>query len=395
MVAGLLPGLDLPQLHPGVLRGAVEHGHELLLCGEVGAGAGGQIPAPGQQLHGPVVDLLVAGNGVGHSLPGFGKGRRVQDDEVVLHRLPLQGRQQVEHVGGHAVHDLREAVARRVGPGHLHRGLGHIHSGDVLRASQSGVQSEGPGVGEAVQHGLSPGKTPHRPAVVLLIQKEPGLLAVLHVHQIPNAVLRDFRHRRRRRRLAGQGVPALALDQPLLFPQGDIVPQEDAPDGKAVGAQDLRQRRQQEVLDALHAHGEHLDGQKVVELVHGEPRKGIRLPEDDAAGVQVLRGHDALAVVPGPLELPPPEGLVEPVVGVAGDQPHPDLRPLRQKARAQIPALFADHVHQAAVFRLALRVCDLRVVHPGVAPENGCLRLGRDGVPGIIPLCFHARSLSL
>ena len=93
----------------------------------------------------------------------------------------------------------------------------------------------------------------------------------------------------------------------------------------AVGAQELRQGRQQEVLDALHAHGEHLDGQDVVELVHGEPRKGIRLPKDDAAGVQVLRVHDALAVVPGPLELPPPEGLVEPVVGVAGDQPHPDL----------------------------------------------------------------------
>ena len=37
---------------------------ELLLRGEVGAGAGGQIPAPGQQLHGPVVDLLVAGDGV-------------------------------------------------------------------------------------------------------------------------------------------------------------------------------------------------------------------------------------------------------------------------------------------------------------------------------------------
>ena len=382
-------GLDLPQLHAGVLCGAVEHGHELLLRGEVGAGAGGQVPAPGQQPHGPVVDLLVPGDGVCHGLPGLGEGRRVQDDEVVPLRLLLQGRQQVEHVGGHAVHHAGEAVALRVGPGHLHGGRRHVHGGDVPGPARRGVQGEGPGVGEAVQHCFAPGDAPHRPTVVLLIQEEPGLLAVLHVHQVVDAVFRDLRHRRLRHRLPRQGIPPFALGQALLLPQGRVVPQEHAPDGEAVRPEDLRQRRQQEVLDALHAHGQHLDRQQVVELVHRQPRKGVRLPEDDAAGVQVLRRHDALPVLPGPLELAAPEGGVKLVVGVAGDQPYPDLGPLRQKARAQVPALFADHVHQASVLRLALRLEDLRVVDPGVAPEDGRLRLGRDGVFWVIPLRFH------
>ena len=48
MVAALLPGLDLPQLDPGVVGCVAEHFPEQLLCGEVTAGAGGQVSAPGQ-----------------------------------------------------------------------------------------------------------------------------------------------------------------------------------------------------------------------------------------------------------------------------------------------------------------------------------------------------------
>ncbi len=52
MVAALLAGFDLPQLYPGIVSSGAEHGLKFLRCGEVGAGTGGQIPAPGQQLHG-------------------------------------------------------------------------------------------------------------------------------------------------------------------------------------------------------------------------------------------------------------------------------------------------------------------------------------------------------
>ena len=125
--------------------------------------AGGEKTAPGQQLHGPVVDLLIPGDGVGNGPAGLGEGRRVQDDEVVPLRLLLQRGQQVEHVGGHAVYCAGEAVARRVGPGHLHGGLRHIHGGDVLRPAHRGVQSEGSGVGEAVQHRPAPVSYTHLP----------------------------------------------------------------------------------------------------------------------------------------------------------------------------------------------------------------------------------------
>mgnify|MGYP007025138108 CR=1 FL=1 len=84
VVAALLPGLDLPELDAGVFCRVVEHGDEFFLRGEVGAGAGGQQAAARQQPHGPVVDLLVAGQGVGDGFAGLGEGRGIQDDEVIL-----------------------------------------------------------------------------------------------------------------------------------------------------------------------------------------------------------------------------------------------------------------------------------------------------------------------
>lgn len=115
MVGGLLPGLDLPQLDPGVVGRVAEHFPEQLLGGEVTARAGGQVSAPGQQPHGPVVDLLISGHGPPGGLAAFGEGGRVQDDEVVLPLL--QPGQQVEHIGTHAVHHALQPVAGRIFPG--------------------------------------------------------------------------------------------------------------------------------------------------------------------------------------------------------------------------------------------------------------------------------------
>ena len=389
MVAGLLPGLDLPQLHAGISGGVVEHGHELFLCGEVGAGAGSHISAPGQQTHGPVVDLLVPGDGIADGLAGLGEGGRVQNDEIVPGRLLLQSGQQVKDIGRHALHHAFQTVACRIGPGHLHGGLRYVYCGDVGRTAQRGVQGKGSGVGKAVQHRLAPGQSGHRPAVVLLVQEEAGLLAVFHVYQVLHAVFRDLRDGRVRGLLAGKMVPSLPLGQTLLFPQGHVIAQKHAPDGLPVLPQDADQQGQQKVLNVFHAHREDLHAQKVVELVHGQARESVRLAEDDPAGVQIRRVHDGLAVVPGPAELPLPKGLVEAVVGVSGEQTDPDLGVFGEKAGAQIPAFFAHHVHQAAVIGGTFRADDLRVIDPGVTPENGGLRLGSHGVAGITAGCFH------
>ena len=93
-----------------------------------------------------------------------------------------------------------------------------------------------------------------------------------------------------------------------------------------------------------------------MELVHRQAGEGVRLTENDAAGVQVRRVHDGFAILPFPLELPVPEGGVKAVIGVAGDEPHPNFGALREEAGPQIPPLFADNVHQTAVGGLALRI---------------------------------------
>ena len=116
------------------------------------------------------------------------------------------------------------------------------------RTAQRGVQGEGAGVGEAVQHSLARRKTAHRPAVVLLIQEKAGFLAVFYVYQIFDAVFHDLHHRTVRHGFAGEGIPALALSQTLLRPEGHIIPQKHAPDGLAVLPENVHQSREQEVL---------------------------------------------------------------------------------------------------------------------------------------------------
>ena len=126
-----------------------------------------------------------------------------------------------------------------------------------------------------------------------------------------------------------------------------------------------------------------------MELIHRQTGEGVRLAKDHPAGVQIRRVHDGLPVVPRPLQFPPPNGFVKAVIGVPGDEPHPDLGVLGEKAGAQIPALFAHHVHQPAVDRFTFCVQDLRVIHPGVALNDGVFRLGGDGINGIATLYFH------
>ena len=116
------------------------------------------------------------------------------------------------------------------------------------RAAQRGIQGEGAGVGEAVQHGFSRCQTAHRPPVVLLVQEKAGFLTVFYVNQIFDPVFGNFHHRTVRGRFAGEGIPALALRQTLLRPESYVIPQEYAPDGLAVLPENIHQSREQEVL---------------------------------------------------------------------------------------------------------------------------------------------------
>ena len=81
-----------------------------------------------------------------------------------------------------------------------------------------------------------------------MIQEKAGFLAVFYVNQIFDPIFHNFHHRTVRGRFAGEGIPALALSQTLLRPEGHVIPQEHAPDGLAVLPENIHQSREQEVL---------------------------------------------------------------------------------------------------------------------------------------------------
>ena len=83
-------------------------------------------------------------------------------------------------------------------------------------------------------------KACHRPTVVLLIKEETGLLPILEVHMIVNAVLADLGLGVCRVSLTGQLKPAFVLLKTFLCAQSLIVALVDAVDGLAVGPQDFR-----------------------------------------------------------------------------------------------------------------------------------------------------------
>ena len=245
-------------------------------------------------------------------------------------------------------------------------------------------------MGEAVQHRLSLRQLCYRQPVVLLVQEEAGLLPVLKVHRIPYAVLRDVLGGALRRGLAGQHQPALALRHALQRPEGGVVAFVHAPDDLPVLPQDAYQQRQHPFLDTLHAQAQHLGHQHALEPVHRQPRKAVRLPEDDAAAPAVRLAHHRFAVVPGVAQPPFPEGIPRRVVvGVPRHQPHPYFGRAVIEPTAQPAALFRHHIHQAAVLRRAADRHHLALIDPRVPVHDGALPLGGDGDDGIRSGSFH------
>ena len=99
MIRPLLAGFYLPKGHMGVGGSLQKHPFEILFVHEVGTGAGSQIPAPGQQLHGPAVDLLIAPVGIFSGIAALGKGRGIQNDIIVCPALLFaQFRKQFKYI---------------------------------------------------------------------------------------------------------------------------------------------------------------------------------------------------------------------------------------------------------------------------------------------------------
>ena len=110
MVGGLLADFDLPQLTVGVFCRRLEHLDEQLLGGKVRAAGRGQIAAAGQQLHGAVVDLLVAAHGILNGAARLGEGGRVENDEVVGVALLFQPGAAGAYVVESIIHNQKKMI---------------------------------------------------------------------------------------------------------------------------------------------------------------------------------------------------------------------------------------------------------------------------------------------
>ena len=244
-------------------------------------------------------------------------------------------------------------------------------------------------MGEAVQHRPALRQPGNRQPVVFLVQKEAGLLPVLKVHGVGDAVLCDIHRCLRRRRLAGQGIPALVLLHALQLPDGHVVALVDAPDVLTVLPQHAGKQGKQPGLDALHAQTQGLGHQHAFEPVHRQAGEQVGLAENHTAAPAVRFAHHHLAVVPGVADAPFPEGIGKVVVGVAAHQPHPDLGAAVVEPAAQPAAPAAHHVHQTAVLRAAFHGSDLTLIDPRVSAGESGLSLGSDGDLGIGTRSFH------
>ena len=393
MVGALLARFDLAQLDARVVRGAVEHFDEQLLRRKMAARAGREVAAARQELHRAVVDLLIARHRPLRRPSALGEGGRVEDDEVVLHRLLCERREEVKHVRRHALHHIAEPVALGVAACALHGELRYVHRRHMLCPTARGVERERTRVREAVEHRPPARELRHGEPVILLVEEKARFLPVFKVHGIADAAFRDIRLMEVGDGLTRQGIPSLPLLHALLFAQGDVVALIDARDLLPVGAQCLDEQPENHRLDAIHAETQHLRHEDIFKPVDREPGEVVRLAEDNPAAAAVLLAHHGLAVVPCVLHAPRPERAVKAVVRVAREEPHADHGAAVIKARAEVAPLPAEHVHKRAVLGALRRLRHLPGVDPRVAVHEGALALGRDGESRVGSLRFHLRRL--
>ena len=119
---------------------------------EVGAGAGNEEASVLYKLHAPEIDLPVAPGRRLDGVSGFGKGRGIQNDHVIELFFGCQGRQELKHIRHLIVYDMSETVESGIFPGLFDGQIGSVHGKHMGCPRDGGIEAEGSGMGEAVQH---------------------------------------------------------------------------------------------------------------------------------------------------------------------------------------------------------------------------------------------------
>ena len=120
MVSRLCPVLHLAQPLMCALRRLADHLRKVFIIHKIGTGAGGQITAVLHQLHPSDIDLPVAFHGVFDGCPGFGKGRRIQNHQIIGLACFCQPGQLVEHICRPEMYGVLQPVEHGVGSRLLH-----------------------------------------------------------------------------------------------------------------------------------------------------------------------------------------------------------------------------------------------------------------------------------
>ena len=156
------------------------------------AGACGQIPTARQDAHSLEVDLLIAANGVCHRRAALGKGRRVEDNVIIRTALLLgQLCEQVKYIGAEILHMSVQTIEHSIVPRSRERVLRHIDRHDGCRTGCRTVETERPGMCEAIEHVLSRCELRRCAAIILLVEEKACFLAMDIVNIVQDTVFAD------------------------------------------------------------------------------------------------------------------------------------------------------------------------------------------------------------
>jgi len=194
VVLGLAAFLEDANDTAGVAGSVAQHVDEVGLADVVRTTAGDEDAAGTQHLQGAQIDFFVATQSGANILLRFGKGRRVEDDGVVLATEGGVVLEQVEGVGFEPLNFVAvlTAVERFVLFGGLECGAGSVDAGDAV-AVTSEMEGESALVAKGVD-ALSVGILGGSGVVLALVEEGPRLLAFKGVEVELDTV--EVEHRR-------------------------------------------------------------------------------------------------------------------------------------------------------------------------------------------------------
>jgi hypothetical protein len=310
VVGGLGAALEDAEGFAGVEGGFGDDGEQHGFAHVVGAGAGDEDAAGGEQFEGAEVDFLVAAGGGVEAGAGFGEGGRVEDDGRERLVAVLFGGEEVEDVGFAEV-DVGEAVEGGVGAGAGDGGGGGVDGGDRVAAGGE-VEGESAGGSEAIEGAAGAGVAGGGEVVVALVEVDAGLLAFEQVGIEGESVHADADGA-----VDGAVQDAFFLGQGFTVADGDIVAEDDG-----AGGEEFVERGEEVGLGAVHALVEGLEDERVMVAVDDEAGEQVGFGEDDAVGVGVV--DDVAAVEEGGFEAASEEGGAD-GFGLIGEQAQRDL----------------------------------------------------------------------